>query len=96
MKDKYSDKSLPMQIFHNYTGYITVVAILLVIASGSYLYFESLPFFESWTCNHLRDYLLTDNQYGEDDSKKHVDLTEEEHLRLHVLYDECNLAEIHD
>lgn len=95
-KDKYADKSAPMRIFHTYTGYITVLAVLFIVASGFLLYFDSLPFFESWSCNQLRDYLLTDNQYGEADNKKHIELTEDEHLRLHVLYDECTLTDLHD
>jgi ABC-type phosphate transport system permease subunit len=96
VKDKYKDKSLPMQIFHTYTGYIVVIVVLLTIASGFYLYSESLPFFESWSCGQIRDFLLNDNQYGNPDNKKHMDLTEAEHNRLHQIYAECNLTDLHE
>jgi hypothetical protein len=89
MKDKYKNLPLPLQIFHNYTGYIMVVIGLLTIASVFLLYADSLPFFESWSCGQIREYNLGKlDSYGD---PKHFELTESEHLRFHQILDECNL-----
>lgn len=95
-KGKYDDKSLPLKIFHTYTGYITVIAALVIVASVFMLYVDSLPFYESWSCNQLYDYMLNDNLYGNPDNKLHSELSEDEHLRLHQIYDECEFLADHD
>jgi hypothetical protein len=93
-KGKYDDKSAPMKFFHTYTGYIVVTIVLLTIALGFYLYFESLPFYESWSCDELRHYML--GGYSSYDVKPHSELTEAEHLRLHQVYAECSFSQEHD
>lgn len=93
-KGKYDDKSLPLKIFHTYTGYIVVTIVLLTIALGFYLYSESLPFYESWSCDELRWYML--GNYESYNVKSHIELTEAEHLRLHQVYDECEFLADHD
>jgi hypothetical protein len=94
-KDKYKDKSAPMRIFHTYTGYIVLVTVLLLIAIAFQLHSDTLYFFESWSCEQMRDYLLNDIQYSTGD-KKHIDLTNDEHLRLHQIYAECEFMASHD
>jgi ABC-type phosphate transport system permease subunit len=92
VKDKYKDKSLPLQIFHNYTGYLAVVFVLLTIASVFMVYVDSLPFFESWTCEKLNYFNINDSRFNNPDNKILSEFTEAEIKRLHQLYDECKIV----
>ena len=87
MRDKYANKSPAMRFFHRYTGYITV-AIFLGIVIPAWLYYDSTQFFfEGWDCGTINQYLLTGNDFG---FTPHDKLTEDEHIRIHEIYEQCN------
>lgn len=87
--EKYGNKSPVMRFVHKYTGYI-VASIILAIAVPLYLdYTAHEEFFSRWTCPMMENYQMGNATAGE--FPMHNDLTEEQHLKFHQIYDrECN------
>ncbi len=48
---------------------------------------EQQEFFTAWSCDTLEDYLLDKNV--PDEYPSHNDITDEQHIRLHTIYQEC-------
>ena len=53
MRDRYANKSLPLRIFHKYTGFIVVSIIITIVAIAWWSYESEAVFFESWSCNQI-------------------------------------------
>lgn len=70
-----------------YSGLIVVPTVMLLIVGGWFYYTSSLEFFDPWSCQTIENYLL--DKDVPDDITPHNDLTEEQHLKLHAIYDEC-------
>ena len=86
MRDKYANKSLPMQIFHRYTGVI-VVSVFLAIVIPIYYYYDSQQFFfESWSCEMVDQSLKKNFEYSQ--------LSEQELERFKEIVTECKI--VHD
>ena len=52
-RDKYSKLSKPKQIFHRYTGYIVMGALLCMVVLVWFWYDSQLVFFENYTCDSI-------------------------------------------
>lgn len=81
MKDKYSNKSAPMRFIHRYTGFIVFGGFLIAVFFIWDYYEKQLYFFESYACEDI----FAIARYPE----RHETLTEDEHLRLHEIIEEC-------
>ena len=52
-RDKYSNKSPGMRIFHRYTGFIVIGVFLCLCVIGWYWYDSQLVFFENYACESI-------------------------------------------
>lgn len=87
MRDKYANKTPVMRFFHKYTGFI-FCAVFLSITIPLWLdYTSNMYFFENWDCGTINAYTLTSRDFG---YTPHDELTDEEHVRLHEIFTECN------
>lgn len=77
MRDKYAGKSRAMQIFHRYTGMITIAIIVPIIIVAWYFYDDSIFFFENWPCGMIYE-------------MKTEGLSFEETVRHSQIVQECN------
>ena len=93
MRDKYANKSPVMQILHRYTGLIVVMICLPIMVFVWMDYDKSQMFFEAWPCNTINSYAFLDNVRG---FPSHDELSEDEHVRFHEIYEECNSGEFTD
>lgn len=60
----------------------------IVLAVGIYAYIETNnEFFSSWSCDTIRDYMLNIDVPAQ--FPKHNDLTSDQHIKLHKIYQEC-------
>ena len=85
MRKKYENKSFVMKMFHKYTGFI-VMGIIAAIAVPIYLDYETnKEFFHSFSCQDVYDYMMGAS-FG---YTPHNELTEEQHMKLHKIYDNC-------
>lgn len=80
----------PLRKFYRwkYSGLVVVPGVVLIIATLWFSYTSSLEFFDSYSCNTIRDYMMDIDVPS--DITPHNDLTEAQHLKLHILLDECN------
>lgn len=74
-------------VYYKYSGPIVFVP-LIILAVGVFLYMDyNNEFFSAWSCDTIGSYLL-DIDVPEE-FPKHNDLTEDQHLKLHKIYQEC-------
>jgi len=69
-----------------YSGLIVVSGIVVIILAGWFYYTSTLEFFDTWSCEGLIDYVMTDKDLG---VPKHNELTEKQHLHLHEILQPC-------
>jgi len=70
-----------------YSGMVTV-PILAVLIVVTLFYWESeLEFFYTWDCDTIKNYMLDQNVTK--DITPHDEITEKQHVKLHVIYQEC-------
>ena len=93
MKEKYGNKSPFMKFLHKNTGFLVCFGILAVVVPIYFYEINSQEFFENWSCGNIQSYLLTyDQDLYKQDFPDHKHLTEEQHVRLHEIVDECNFS----
>lgn len=77
-------------VYYKYSGPIVFVP-LIVLGIGVFLYMDyNQEFFTAWSCETVHDYLL--DKDVPDDIPRHNDITDEQHLKLHKIVQECNDA----
>jgi hypothetical protein len=70
-----------------YSGLIVVPGVVALILLAWFSFTSTLEFYDYWSCETISDYML-----GVDvpsDITPHNDLTENQHLKLHGIYQEC-------
>ncbi len=77
-----------MRFVHKYTGFIVMGVFLAIVIPAWIWYDDSLEFFERWGCEQINGDLLLGTTWG--DNPAHDDLTDEQHIKLHEIYQECN------
>jgi hypothetical protein len=82
-KGKYGNLSPFSRFLHKNTGFIVMGTIVTIVLIGWTIYDGELEFFDSWNCEKILYYTLSQENYGYPD---HDDLTEKQHLKLHKLY----------
>ena len=93
MKEKYGNKSPIMKFLHKNTGFLVCFGILAVAVPWYFYETNSQEFFENWSCGTIQSYLLVyDQETYKRDYPDHDHLTEEQHVRLHEIIDECNFS----
>jgi len=73
--------------YYKWSGPIVFVP-LIVLGVFTWAYFENeKEFFTAWSCQTIEDYLL--NKDVPDRFPTHNELTENQHIKLHKILDEC-------
>ncbi len=72
---------------YKYSGLITFAPIIIGAIILAVVVNEEQEFYSAWSCDTLEDYLLDKNV--PDEFPNHNDLTDEQHLKLHGIYQEC-------
>lgn len=75
VRDKYAKKSRAGQIFHRYTGFITIGLITIVIMIAWFIYDDSIVFFENWSCQMIYDMKTEGLNFEE--TKRHAEIVQE-------------------
>lgn len=89
-KSQRNDSALSRFVYYKWSGPMVFVP-LIIIAVSVFLYIDyNQEFFTAWSCKTITDYLLDENVPEE--FPRHNDLSEEQHLKLHRILDECNSA----
>jgi hypothetical protein len=70
-----------------YSGLIVVPSAVVLILLVWFSYTSSLEFFDYWSCDTISNYMM--NIDVPSDITPHNDLTEEQHMKLHGIYQEC-------
>ena len=74
--------------YYKYSG-IIVFAPIIIFAVGMYIYIDDQQeFYSAWSCETINSYLL--NEDIPDDIPWHKDITEKQHVKLHIIHDECS------
>lgn len=69
------------------SGIITV-GLGAILLYGGVLYIDAQgEFFDPWSCETIKKYMLDTNVPS--GMVSHNDITEEQHLKLHIIYQEC-------
>lgn len=86
-KSQKNNSKLSRFVHYKYSGPIVFVPIILISVLGYYNMTVTAEFFDPWSCDTLRDYVLGDEV--PDRFPLHNEITEEQHLRLHIILQEC-------
>lgn len=87
-KSQRNTSKLSRVVYYKYSGPMVFIPII-ILAVGVYSYMEyEREFFTAWSCETIGDYLLGENVPPE--FPKHNDITDEQHIKLHRIIDECN------
>ena len=76
---------------YKYSGLITFAPIIIVAIILAVVVNEEQEFYSAWSCQTIEKYMLGDEVPEE--FPLHNDLTENQHLKLHKINDECMLSE---
>ena len=86
-KSQKNNSKLSRFVYYKYSG-IMVFAPLIITAVIGYVYMASeQEFFSSWSCDTINNYLLQIDV--PEDIPKHDTLTENQHLKLHIIHQQC-------
>ena len=72
---------------YKWSGPIVFAPIIILALIGYVNMIESQEFFSPWSCETLIDYIMNDKV--PDEYPLHDQLTEAEHLKLHIIIKEC-------
>ena len=90
-KSQRNNSKLSRFVYYKWSGPIVFVPLILLGVFG-YIYMETeKEFFTAWSCDTISNYLLDIDV--PDDIVKHNDITEEQHIKLHKIYQECTESE---
>lgn len=70
-----------------YSGLIVVPSAVVLILLVWFSYTSSLEFFDYWSCDTISNYMMDVDVPL--DITPHNDLTEDQHVKLHGIYQEC-------
>ena len=70
-----------------YSGLIVVPGAVALILLVWFSYTGTLGFYDYWSCDTISNYMLDRDVPG--DITPHNELTEDQHLKLHAIYQEC-------
>ncbi len=87
-KSQKNNSKLSRFAYYKYSG-IIVFAPIIIFAIGMYIYIDDQQeFYSAWSCETINKYLL--NEDIPDDIPYHKELTEKQHVKLHIIHDECS------
>ena len=86
-QSKQNNSKFSRFAYYKYSG-IIVFAPIIILAVIGYVYMSTeQEFFSAWSCDTINDYLLQIDI--PEDMIQHNDLTDEQHLKLHEIHQEC-------
>ena len=80
---KYENMSPFKRFLHKNTGFLVMGGSVIIITTLWFTTTEEQEFFMSWNCDKLNFYINDQTIFGYTD---HNDLSEELHLKLHLIY----------
>jgi len=90
-KSQKNDSKLSRFTYYKYSGIIVFLPIVL-FAVGMYIYIDDQnEFYSAWSCETINKYLL--NEDVPDNIPYHNTITEKQHDKLHIIYEECDKVE---